>query len=244
MNAGRVRTSWPQIARPGRRLRIIGGLLLAGPLGAVELDLFDGFEPGWREAWTARGFPLTRATTYEVEVGVDGGAPALRADSSNANRALMRRVSVAWPETLRLRWRWRVESPLDGRTPEKSRGGDDYAARVFVIFETSAVPTRTRAINYVWSAQVPAGTEFPSPYTDRVKLVVLRSGSADAGAWQEESRDVLADYRRLFGREPEEFNGVAVMVDTDNTGQRALAWFSDLRLEISPAPGGSESERP
>jgi hypothetical protein len=143
-----------------------------------------------------------------------------------------------------LRWRWRVRSTLDGTPPETTKAGDDFAARVFVVFETSWLPTRTRAINYVWAAREPVGTSFASPYTDRVHHVVLRSGSDDESGfendtWHAEERDVLRDYREHFGHEAPVINAVAVMVDTDNTGRTATAWITELELEISPAPAAS-----
>jgi len=109
-----------------------------------------------------------------------------------------------------------------------------FTARVFVVFETSAIPLRTRAINYVWAAHEPVGAMFPSPYTKNVAMIVVRSGPADAGRWLGESRDVLADYRRFFGRAPTQISAVAVLVDTDNTGRAAEAWFADLVLATTP----------
>jgi Protein of unknown function (DUF3047) len=101
------------------------------------------------------------------------------------------------------------------------------------VFETSVLPRQTRAINYVWSSHQPVGAVYPSPYTGNVAMIVLRSGAAEAGAWQGESRDVLADYRAFFGGPPRELSAVAVLVDTDNTGLSAEAWFADLRLDAA-----------
>ena len=36
------------------------------------------------------------------------------------------------------------------------------------------------------------------------------------------------DYRRAFGEEPGRITSVAVMTDTDNTGESALAYFGDI----------------
>jgi hypothetical protein len=216
-------------------LHSVAALLAAVALSppAVAADLFDGFGPGWREHWKEERL-FTRPTIYRVVT--DSGLPVLHASSQKAHAGLVRRIDLAAPESARLRWSWKVRRSLDAAPDERSRAGDDFAARVFVVFETSFFPLRTRAINYVWASREPAGAMFPSPYTANVAMCVVRSGDADAGRWCAESRDVLADYRRFFGRSPEKISAVAVLVDTDNTGSEAEAWFADLRLETSPPP--------
>jgi hypothetical protein len=59
-------------------------------------------------------------------------------------------------------------------------------------------------------------------------MIAVNSGSEGLGEWQELQRDVLADYRRLFGRKPGRVDAVAIMTDTDNTGQQATAWYGDI----------------
>ena len=214
---------------------LIVGLCLGGgaALGA-GVDLFDGFAAGWRDRWKAESF-FSRATAYDV-VADETGRPVLHAISRRAHGGLVRRVEIRDPAVATLRWRWKIRSALPARAAERSRGGDDYAARVFVVFETSAIPLRTRAINYVWAAREPVGAVFPSPYSSKVGLRVLRTGNASAGQWVEETRDILADYRAFFGEAPSRISAVAVLVDTDNTGVEAEAWFADLVLDSTPPP--------
>ena len=57
------------------------------------------------------------------------------------------------------------------------------------------------------------------------------SGPAELGRWIDERRDVLADYRTLFGEDPPMISGVAIMTDTDGTGESALAWYGDISFE-------------
>lgn len=178
-----------------------------------------------------------RPTLYSV-VADETGSSVLHAHSVSAHAGLLRPLGLVAPTSATLRWRWKVPQALTGNDRERTRAGDDYAARVFVVFETSAWPLRTRAINYVWAAREAVGAVFPSPYTRNVGMVVLRSGDAEAGVWQQEHRDVLADYRDFFGEPPTRITAVAVLVDTDNTGKSAEAWFADLSLASSPVPPG------
>jgi len=205
-----------------------GGLAARGE----TIVLFDHFKPGWRATWREERL-FSRRTNYEV--AEDAGQPVLHATSRAANSGLLREVPCERPVTARLRWRWKVRGSLAANARERERGGDDYAARVFVVFETSVVPLRRRAIDYVWAAHEPAGAVFPNPYSSNVGMVVVRSGDAEAGRWQAESRDVLADYRRFFGAAPARISAVAVLVDTDNTGANAEAWFADLVIELESA---------
>jgi hypothetical protein len=43
-----------------------------------------------------------------------------------------------------------------------------------------------------------------------------------------EERNVLEDYRKAFGEDPPLINGVAIMTDTDNTGESAVAYYGDI----------------
>ncbi len=210
-------------------LTFFGVFLLGARAGAT--DLFDGFADGWRTHWREEKF-FTKATRYEVLI--EDGRRVLHGVSQSAHAGLLRTIKVKAPAHARLDWRWKVLAPLTGNTRERERAGDDFTARVFVVFETSAIPLRTRAINYVWAAHEPVGAVFPSPYAKNVAMIVVRSGPADAGRWLGESRDVLADYRRFFGSAPTQISAVAVLVDTDNTGRAAEAWFADLVLATTP----------
>lgn len=199
-------------------------------------DSREAFETQWRE----QGFPFTAATEYDVAMVDD--ELVIRGRSDDANRAMLREVEVKRPRTAILQWQWRVRRALSGGHSERTKAGDDFAARVFVVFETSLIPSRTRAINYVWAANESVGSVFASPYTSRVAHIVLRS-EADGNspdAWQVERRNVLADYEEFFGKPATKISAVAIMVDTDNTGGQAEAEFSRLILEISPLPVDSD----
>lgn len=209
-----------------------GWLRGAGATEVESLALFDEFSAGWKTTWREQSL-FAKPTLYEVVT--DDGQRVLHAVSRSANAGLLREVARPVPAEARLRWRWKVLASLSGNARERERAGDDYAARVFVVFETSLNPLRTRAINYVWAASEKTGAVFASPYTKSVGIVVLRSGDLEAGQWRLENRDVLADYRTFFGEPPRRISAVAVLSDTDNTKGEAEAWFADLILETRPA---------
>jgi len=207
-------------------------LALLGAPALPAADLFEGFGAGWNKRWEEKHF-FRKPTTYAVTD--DGGRRVLHAVSQAAHGGMIRRIALAAPESAELRWQWKVRQPLHANRRERERAGDDFAARVMVVFEESIVPLRTRALAYVWAAHETAGATFPNPYTKNVGMIVVRSGGADAGRWCAESRDLVADYRAFFGEPPRRIDAVAVLVDTDNTGLAAEAWFADLSLASTPA---------
>ncbi|HMY07324.1 MAG TPA: DUF3047 domain-containing protein, partial [Accumulibacter sp.] len=98
------------------------------------------------------------------------------------------------------------------------------------------------AINYVWDNRQPVGTWQDNAYTDRARMLVLRSGAGRAGAWVHERRNVADDFQRAFGDLGGELRGLALATDTDNTGGQAHAGFADFRFvsrsDECPAPTG------
>ena len=65
-------------------------------------------------------------------------------------------------------------------------------------------------------------------------MIVVESGTALVGRWVDEERDLYADYRRLFAAEPPPIEGIAVMTDTDDTGERAVAYYGTIALRAAP----------
>jgi hypothetical protein len=220
----------------------------AGPpaprLGEFGPPLADGALPdGWRPL-TFRNVP--RHTRYTVQG--EGERWVLRAEAERSASALYHPVD-ADPRVYRiLSWRWKVEAVV-AAADARARSGDDYAARVYVAFRydpgTATLWERARygayraihgeyppkvVLNYVWDNRLPAGTTLDNAYTDRAKMVVLRSGNAAAGRWVAERRDVLEDYRAIVGGDPPQIAGVAIMTDTDDTASRATAWYDAITL--------------
>ena len=67
-------------------------------------------------------------------------------------------------------------------------------------------------------------------YTDRARMLVLRSGAAEVGRWVHERRNVLEDFQRAFGDLNGQLKSIALASDTDNTGEAAHAGFADFHF--------------
>ena len=53
-------------------------------------------------------------------------------------------------------------------------------------------------------------------------------GSAKVNQWANEEQNIYEDYKKAFGEEPPMISGVAIMTDTDNTGESTTAYYGDI----------------
>ena len=85
-------------------------------------------------------------------------------------------------------------------------------------------------LNYVWASTNTGAAIITSPYTDRAKIIPLESGPAKIGTWTEEHVDALGDYIRAFGTPPPGSASLAIMSDSDNTGESARAYIEYIEI--------------
>lgn len=194
---------------------------------SASQDLFSDFEPGWQSSWTERAL-ASRQNLFRLEERGDNRF--LRVESRDSASALLRSLDVPVSPGTFLTWRWRVDESLRHIEDARRRDTDDYAARVAVMFDGEPFENRTAVMMYVWAGNESVGDVYPSPYTKAAATIVLQSGDERSGEWVLEKRDLVSDFERFFGRRPERLTGVALLVDTDNTGSKATSWFDDLTL--------------
>ena len=129
-----------------------------------------------------------------------------------------------------LEWEWRVVTlPTGGDS--RNAATDDQAGQVYVVFPRFPEALRSRIIGYVWDSTAPAGLIVESPRTGMVNYVVVRSGPADLGRWIVERRNVLEDFRRIYGQDPSEAAEiVSIGIDSNDTGSRAEASMGAIRF--------------
>lgn len=204
--------------------------------------------------WQPFPLPGKRYVAFEPEQ-VDG-RPALKVQADSSVSILRQRLpdvqrGIRVPMQLRLSWR--VDGlPADGDLAHIDRS--DSPVGVVLAFEgdrsrwtgrqhrlsdltqlLTGEPLPYATLAYVWSAQHPAESVVFNPRSDRIRKLVLDSGTTQLGQWREHVRDVQADYRLAFGEEPGPLVGIALMTDTDNTRSRLTAWYGALSLQpLSP----------
>lgn len=209
------------------RFKIMLGVgLLAVSILAVAANeelMIGRFSTGDLNDWQTKVFQgETRYRLMEKE-----GRRALFADSQGAASGLYREIPVDLSRTPWLNWSWRVDQVLSG-VDERSKAGDDYPARVYVVVSGGAAFWKTRSLIYVWSSNQAVGATWNNAFTSNARVMALRSGMKDAGGWVSEKRNIRTDFQQLFGEDIRQIDAVALMTDTDNSGQSATAWYGDL----------------
>lgn len=231
---------------------------MLGDFSAAEADS-NGHPVGWQPIEFGDVEVRTRYQLVQQAPTTDT-TTVVRAVSNGGAAGLGRELRVDPKNHPILTWEWRVSNILE-RGNARKKDGDDYPARLYVTFDYD--PSNfglldrakytalqalgydelpTRAINYVWASRVSRDTVLPNPYTDWVQMIPVRSGSTKVETWVTERRNIRADYRRAFGESPPPINGVAIMTDTDNTGESATAYYGDIVARSSADPSDVPSE--
>ncbi|AKH21563.1 DUF3047 domain-containing protein [Sedimenticola thiotaurini] len=195
--------------------------LLSAPLAAdVQIsNIIDEGLDGWEEH-TFKGNTRYRITALD-------GIPVISAQSHGTASGLFKEIRVDLEETPYLNWRWRVEQPLN-RLDERSKRGDDYSARIYVVKKGGLLPWRTKALNYVWSSSQPAESTWLNAFSSQAQMIAVRSTADSPGKFYSERRNVQSDFQRFFGTSVRYVDVVAIMTDTDNSGQQAHAYYGDI----------------
>jgi hypothetical protein len=180
-----------------------------------------GIPDGWKgQSW---GSPK-----YDFRLELLGGRKVLHLKSQGDSSAIAKEVKVdakTWPI---LQWSWQaVKLPKGGDARKSST--DDEAAQIYVLFPRFPSAVRSRIISYIWDTTAPVGSVFKSEKTGLVTYIVVRSGPADLGKWLTESRNVVEDFKKVYGEAPtEEVGGISILIDSNDTRSDAESYFGEI----------------
>lgn len=209
-----------------------------------DADPADGIPKGWEPLTFEKIDAHTRYRLLDYE-----GTTVIRAESDSAASGLIRRMRIDPRKYSIIQWRWQATGVYEkGDVTKKS--GDDYPARLYIAFEYD--PERvgfferakfnavkmihgeyppSAALNYIWASNAAEGRIVPNAFTDRARMIVVESGGEKTGAWVSESRNVLEDYKAAFGGDPPMIRGIAIMTDSDNTGESTVSYYGDITMK-------------
>ncbi len=213
----------------------------------------DGKLPdGWRR-WTLSKFKKpTRYALVEYE-----GRTVVKAHADASASGLVHKLNIDPREFPVLTWQWKTTA-LIKTADNRTRHLEDSPVRVVVTFagNNDDLPLDERmfadnvrlltgqqmpyaTLMYIWENKAPIDAVLPNLHTARIKMIVAESGDAKVGRWQDMLRNVREDFVRAFGEEPGQITSVAVMTDTDNTGENTLAYYGDITFRrTATATGG------
>lgn len=135
-----------------------------------------------------------------------------------------------------LRWTWRAKALPEGAN-EKDGDRNDTGGAVYVTFDTDWLG-RPKSIKYTYSTALPVGTTVD--YGTLKVLVVASKEEQGLDRWITHERNVVEDYRRLFGDEPDKTPLAFMMWSDSNTmNSTATIDFDNIVLLSQPSPASS-----
>jgi hypothetical protein len=223
---------------------------LAGAAGASVLTDPIGALGAPATPWHVVGLPRQAKPYTRYQVIEREGERVLEIQAHASYGTLVHELTDGSAARL-LSWSWRIEQD-NPATDVRTRSGDDHAAVVCALFDLplAAVPFVERqllrlarlfsgqalpaaSLCYGWDARLPLDTVLDSPYTRRVRLIVLHGIGEPLHTWRHEVRNLPADFNRLFGAESAALpplRAVLVAADADNTGGHSIAHLKDIKL--------------
>ncbi|WP_253930369.1 DUF3047 domain-containing protein [Cupriavidus basilensis] len=197
---------------------------------------------GW-QPWTVNRNKIpTRYTLTEVDQRM-----VLHAEADSSASGLY--VPLVGREPGTLNWTWKTRDVI--RSADNSLAPrEDSPLRIFVAFDgdkgslslkdqlmyemarlTTGREMPYATLMYIWGGRKPEGSVVSNPHTERVRMIVVDSGTRHTGEWRCHRRDLRADYRKAFGADPGKVVAIGLMTDTDNTRSRAESWYGDIALD-------------
>lgn len=205
------------------KCKITGILFLIVTVSSASVNKIDVLKLPGIDGWEKHIF--SGETHYQV-ININNQY-VLQATSQGTASALVKEVDIDLNKTPYMNWSWKVESILSN-VQETQKSGDDYAARVYVVISGGFFFWQTRAISYTWASSQPKDSDWPNAFTDKATVVAVESGTDRVGEWAIEKRNILKDVTNLLGIEASRINAVAIMTDTDNSRQSAIAYYGDI----------------
>lgn len=176
---------------------------------------------------------------YEIKKGKGGnkylkysGRRAMHLSLPLINRDQENIYGINIFETPILSWKVRAHK-LPENAREDNDSYNDTVASIYVAFDmgrVALVKKVPKTIRYTWSSTLEEGTEL-SKFFGNQKVVVVESGDERKGEWITFKRNIVEDYRRLFGDDPPK-NPIAILIlsDGDSTHSWVEADYDDIKL--------------
>ncbi|NRF68030.1 DUF3047 domain-containing protein [Aquincola sp. S2] len=198
---------------------------------------------GWQPYVLRKDKPPTRYNVVR-----DNDRMVLHARAEAGATGLRCPVRIDPHQHSRLQFSWRVQqvpSLASVDVPEH----DDAPARIILAFDgdPARLSLRDRLIfdqvelftgqrlpfatlMYVWCAKLPPESVVRNHRSSRIHYLTVESGAQRAGRWLHYERDVVADYRRVYGEAPGMISSVGVLTDSDALKHEQQAWYGDIVL--------------
>ena len=198
-------------------------------------------------SWKPLYFPkIENHTSYMIES--NGSESYLKAESNASASAVLYKTEFNIYQYSRMRWRWKVET-IYKKGNAKTKSGDDYALRIYIVFKYD--PEKAKfleklkynaakliygeypphsSLNYIWANREYEETIITNAYAEKAKMVLLQKGDANVGKWLIHDVNVIEDYEEAFGEKPPPIASIAIMNDSDNTGEKSISYLDYIEV--------------
>ena len=197
-------------------------------------------------AWQDFKFPGKQASKFSYVH--EDGREAMSAHAQSSASMWRQVVRVEPAELGNIRFSWKVPK-LIAQADMSTREMDDSPVRIVLAFDgdrskfsakNAMLSELARALTgeempyatmmYVWCNACVRDSVIVNTRTDRIRKLVLESGSGSLNRWMDYERVIREDFVKLFGEQPGALISVALMTDTDNTKSVANAWYGPVNL--------------
>jgi hypothetical protein len=199
------------------------------------------------ENWRPFTFPnIKKHTVYTIQK--EGPRHYLKAESDASASAIVFKDTFNVYDYPRVKWRWKVDNIYE-KGDARTKTGDDYPLRVYVMFEYDPGKAATfdklkygiarkiygeyppqSSLSYVWASREETERFIISPYTDKAMMVILQQGARNIRTWRDQEINIVDDYQKAFGSKPPNRARIAVMNDSDNTGERSMSFMEYIEV--------------
>jgi len=205
------------------------------------------WQPQEQLAWDQVKLPGKRETQYSL-VKLNG-QNALNANAQSSASMLRKNIRIE-PQSLdRLSFSWQVSELITAADMAK-RDQDDSPVRLILAFDgdrkqfsmknamlselshvITGEPMPYATLMYVWCNQRAVNSVIENPRTDRIRKIVVESGSDRLNQWLMYERNIKLDFENAFGETPGPLVGIGLMTDSDNTQSHVQAWYGTIQLK-------------
>lgn len=201
-----------------------------GQIGGLPLDWYNQ-----KGSVSTKDFNNNLRLTYSYKIMNEINNKFLRFEGiagKHISYPLINKKEINIYDTPVLSWKWRIHQvPLNANEGTNTR--NDVAASIYVVFEIARGPLFAKipkTIRYTWSSTLPKGTELSKNFGNQ-KIIVVGTGKNTDGKWKSFERNIVDDYKRLFGGKPP-VKPIAVLIlsDADDTNFPIKADYDDIKL--------------
>jgi hypothetical protein len=175
---------------------------------------------------TAKRIDFVGRNDFNVERTAQG--VFLRSVPHKSASGVYQAVELDGGQLTRIRWRWRVDQ-LHETADVRKLATEDFGAMVMFVFGKPSFLNRdVPTLGYVWTATPTINETIIRSQRHKTLAYIQLRGRADVGRLRVEERNVAADYRNVFGKDPGELKFIAVFNDNDQTNEAASALFGAI----------------